>query len=362
MTRWQKAFFTLIDSGLWEKVPNDLSCFPLSDEDWLRIYEESVRQTVQGLSYQGVLLLPEDCQPPHEITWKWMACVNRIEKRNQKVAEVTQLSLQILRDAGTEPILMKGQAIGSLYSHPEWRVSGDIDWFVPASDRWSHLITCLKEKGLLPTIASDGSLFFILKDVEIELHSRLIDVESPGHRRRAKKMIDEDETRLMSVAPDLQVRIPSPRLSLIMLTAHIMKHAFTVGVGLRQFCDFARASHVWFGTYDTEKLMQSLKELGLTKWSELLFTFLLTYLDVSSHELPCPLKVRTSDSERLLRMVMSGGNFGQQTTAWQSAADKDAITWHTIHQFIYHLPMSMRYAPWETLCRIATLTIGHRYR
>lgn len=52
-----RSLFVLLRSGLWEKDPEDLSLFPLSDAGWLNVYRESVRQTVTGLVYRGGLPL-----------------------------------------------------------------------------------------------------------------------------------------------------------------------------------------------------------------------------------------------------------------------------------------------------------------
>ena len=44
-----KALFSLLRAGLWEREPDDLSPFPLTDAQWWNVYRMAVRQTVTGI-------------------------------------------------------------------------------------------------------------------------------------------------------------------------------------------------------------------------------------------------------------------------------------------------------------------------
>lgn len=59
MNKVQKALLVLLKAGLWERKIEDLSCFPLSVDEWKRLYLLSRQQTVTGIVFQGVQYLAE---------------------------------------------------------------------------------------------------------------------------------------------------------------------------------------------------------------------------------------------------------------------------------------------------------------
>lgn len=140
-----------------------------------------------------------------------------------------------------------------------------------------------------------------------------------------------------------------------MLNAHILKHVCTVGIGLRQFCDMARAYHTLFGTYDAEQLTETYRQTGLLKWSGLMHQVLVHVLGLSADEVPTSVPALTSDGRKLIRKVLHWGNFGHYTSAGQ------LTKLHTLRQIIRQLPFSLRYAPIETAYKIKNLVIGQKY-
>lgn len=288
-----------------------------------------------------------------------LAAVDAIERSNGQMAGAVQASHLLLKQEGMEPILMKGMAVGLLYTHPEWRECGDIDWFIPSGQGFKNLPAQLRRQGYAPTAAADGSLSFDMQDVEVELHQQLIDIEAPGCQKVLSKLIEEEGVREIRTDEGMVFSMPSPLLTLVMLNAHLMKHAFTVGVGLRQFCDMARAYHTWHGQYDADRLTYYYRQLGLQRWTDLMHSLLTDYLGLPAHELPYPLRRKEADSRRLMKTILDEGNFGQHTRAWQRAAASPAnIKRHTVRQILRKTPLSMRYAPWEMICKIGGLAIG----
>ena len=61
-----KALFSLLRAGLWEREPDDLSPFPLTDAQWWDVYRMAVLQTVTGIVCRGLHHLPEALLPGGE--------------------------------------------------------------------------------------------------------------------------------------------------------------------------------------------------------------------------------------------------------------------------------------------------------
>ena len=67
------ALFSLLRAGLWEREPDDLSPFPLTDDEWRDVYQMAVRQTVAGIAYRGLHHLPDVLLPGDDLMIRWVA-------------------------------------------------------------------------------------------------------------------------------------------------------------------------------------------------------------------------------------------------------------------------------------------------
>lgn len=77
------ALFSLLRAGLWEREPDDLSPFPLTDDEWRDVYQMAVRQTVAGIAYRGLHHLPDVLLPGDDLMIRWVAQAERIEQKNK---------------------------------------------------------------------------------------------------------------------------------------------------------------------------------------------------------------------------------------------------------------------------------------
>ncbi|MCF0176455.1 MAG: nucleotidyltransferase family protein, partial [Bacteroidales bacterium] len=151
----------------------------------------------------------------------------------------------------------------------------------------------------------------------------------------------------------------TPLLNLLQLNAHLLKHIIGHGVGLRQFCDLARAYHSYNGKYDKAELEEIYDRTGLKRWSKQLHAFLIDYIGVEPQELPssepAPHKACT-----LLEIVLEGGNFGKygsrKAKPARTAIGRKLVTFTA---FFSHLGFSLRYAPKEAFWTPVNLMIGN---
>lgn len=357
VNRCQEAFLLLLRAGLWEAVPTDIQLFPLSDDEWQQVYIESRRQSVQGLLYRGFQLLPESLFPPQQVMVRWLTDVNAIETANRHMLQVVSNSARILSDAGIHPVLQKGLAVAILYEHPELRSCGDIDWYI-ADDEWPLVESLLKTKGVSISQAADNSIFFNCDEVDIELHRRLYDIQDPKKQPLMDALSAPDDFVTTTVAEGLSVTTPNHENTMVLLMAHLMKHAMTVGIGLRQFCDLARAYHVWHGQYDRERLTMLYRQTGMERWTATVHRLLTDYLGLSPEELPGTADTDNRRSRQLMERIHRWGNFGQHTKSWKGGHSKH----YTVGQIIRNLPFSLHYAPREILYKVKGLVKGQRRR
>jgi hypothetical protein len=360
MKKVEIAFFELLRCGLWEREIEDLSLFPLSDSQWLWIYKQAIRQTVQGILYRGFQYLPEELFPPENILLRWVVEIDHVENRNLRTERVIEALYQRFGLYGIRPVLQKGQGIAMMYEHPELRVCGDIDFYFSDKKSFKSIKRVLKENGVEIHTQADGSYEYFWEGIQVEHHCILIDLQNPFtysflHQLENTKTFEETY-----INKEILIKVPEPSLNLLMLDTHIMKHAFILGIGLRQFCDLARAYYIYGlrNKINGEELKKIYKKIGIRKWSSLLHSFLVEYIGLSESYLPYK-EEKIVDSQTLLNLIMKSGNFGQHIPEWKVASQnfisRKLYTFKTMYR---NRKVSFKYAPFETICKFLHLLLG----
>ncbi|MBR5100861.1 MAG: nucleotidyltransferase family protein [Bacteroidales bacterium] len=324
-------FFALLRAGLWEQ---DLRLHSaLAAEDWQVILQTARQQAVLGLVYRGIAHLPEDQMPPADVRLRLLAEIDRIERRGRRMEEAQQELLRRFRDAGLHPLVQKGSEAGKYYPQPLLRECGDIDLYFAGKE-------FDQAKALPPGVrtAPDGAGVFTFRDVTVELHSRYFDLHLPDAK-----------------LPE----VPSVFAELLLLSAHILKHAIGAGVGCKQLCDMAVALDRTDGQYDKELLEKYLKAAGLLCWHRVLCSLLVS--DFGLDPARCLPDFKPCNPAPLRRIVLSGGAFGLFDPTREKAvrSGKVARKLQAAASFLKRLPFSLRVAPRETFATIGELIKGN---
>lgn len=352
-----EALFLLLRAGLWETPPADTSLFPLTPAQWGALYRLACQQTVVGVVFRGMDFLPAGCLPPDALLAQWVAAVDAIERKNQRTYRILDELYALFRRQGLHPVLLKGQGVAHYYAQPLLRVPGDIDLYFASRDEFRAACRCVRELGIAVAPKSDGSVEFRWRGLEVELHSRFLDVYNPLPQRMVKRAERRSGYVNRRLAPLLRTEVfmPTPSLELLLLSAHILKHALGWGIGLRQLCDMARACHRLHGVYEAQRLRRMFRHAGLSRWEGLLHAFLVDQLGLPPDELPYGGRARSS--RPLLGVVLRGGNFGLY-----APGRGDAASWRgkllTSASFVRNAGFSLRYAPLEAFWVFTDLLRG----
>ncbi len=174
-----KALFSLLRAGLWEREPDDLSPFPLTDAQWWDVYRMAVRQTVTGIVCRGLHHLPEALLPGDALMIRWVAETDRIERKNRRMDAVVCLLTQRMGRNGLHPVLLKGQGVAAFYEHPLTRECGDIDLCFLSEEEEREAAELMRRAGCRTEKQPDGSNCYSWQGVEVEHHTRLFDLHNP---------------------------------------------------------------------------------------------------------------------------------------------------------------------------------------
>ena len=387
LTQEQKAFFYLVKAGMYgETDPKMESVFPLSERGWEAVLLLARQQTVVGLVYRGLDVLPEEWLPSMRVMAVFMACADRIEKANAKMNKTIVKLWRHFQEKGITAVLQKGQGLAQMYHDPALRECGDIDIYFPDN-----------EENPLEGIADancekrpDGSVFYTIDGIVVEQHNHLLDIASPLRQRFIKKLIADKGFEKVRVGGEegVDVLVPAPEVNLLLISSHILKHVLGVGIGLRQICDYAIACRYYANRVDSAEMQSIYRKTGIAKWGDCLDRFLdsarndneVCHLDsVLNDKEDCHLDSARNDNEDchldrakrversknsniLLDIILKGGNFGGFTEGRKNAAkSRVSRKLHTLRSFCGNIRLAFRFAPGEWFWTMAQL-IGGQFR
>jgi hypothetical protein len=230
----KNLFLELLRASLGS--PQALSRKP-SGSEWEDLYSEARRQSVIGLCLQAIQQdggkWGEENGLPIDLKLKWIGKAEKIADENKKLnQQCRQLSEKLTR-SGYWNCILKGQGIATLYPHPEWRQSGDIDIWIPGSRRkiveMTRRVSQRKEE-----VMYHHTNFRVFPDTEVEVHFKPSWMFNPITNRRLQKWFKSQ----VGLSEGKDFPIPTIDFNLIFILLHICRHVFDGGVGWRQVIDY----------------------------------------------------------------------------------------------------------------------------
>lgn len=354
----RRALLTLLRAGLWGQAPDNSLSLSLSANEWTGVYRLAGEHTVTALAFQGLSLLPADKLPPQPLLMRWTAETDAVERRNRQMNGVLGQLYADFHARGLKPVLQKGQGIARYYNDPLTRVCGDIDLYFPDAEAWDKALALLREQGIRPERQADKSLAYVYHGITVEHHKQLFDLYNPFVQDLIRKLESRKGFRSISLPsnPDIRIAVPSPFLDLLLQYLHILKHAVSRGIGLRQLCDMARTCYTWHGETDPAEIKETCDRLGIGKWCPLLHTFLTEELGLPPTCLPYHETAPTASP--LSDIVWRGGNFGQYTRSGRIKTNAFRRKRDTVRSFRRNMLFAARYAPKETFWYFMQLLKG----
>ena len=295
-----EAFYQLLrlSLGLVQEFPVD------TDADmWRWLYQTSVRQSLTGVCYQGICLLPDEKKPPMEIAMQWVSVAEGIRGMNELQYQEAARLTQEFAEKGRKTAILKGQANARLYPDKRNRQTGDIDiWVEGGKD---------SVLALLPNHLKASYHHVHLPQNEqgivVEVHFRPSSGNfNPFTNRRLQRWLEQEIQNTTAVEEGFNV--PSVRFALMMQLAHIQRHFLAGGICLRHVVDY-----YWLLREATdEDLFQVgrlLRRFGLSHIAGALMWVIGEVLRLETVKMIVePDKFR---GEWMLQEVMAGGNFGR---------------------------------------------------
>lgn len=323
MESHEKLFFEILQNGLWGKP---IEAVPTRN-DMLHVVKLALSQTVLGIV--GNVIITDKTLSSYLIE-RELAYLRKLVMSVVSVSYTWNCSVRNIfmkmHDNGVEPILLKGQGIAQYYPNPDFRQCGDIDLYVGKQyfEKACEVVKALATENDMATVKHTKKHFHIyLGKVPVELHL-YSDVYYP---KRLDRIYQEISDAGISVAPievelaGYPVKTPSVNFNVFYIFNHLWHHFIADGVGLRQICDLCVLLHRFHGQIDYNYLRNVLERMGLMKQWKIFGSIAVDKLGLPVEEYPFYDKKYSRLKEKVFRLVMLEGNFGQQNLKDQKRPD-----------------------------------------
>uniref|UniRef100_UPI0040293F5B hypothetical protein n=1 Tax=Candidatus Cryptobacteroides bacterium TaxID=3085639 RepID=UPI0040293F5B len=144
----QKAFFALLQAGLWEDDSvSDFKTQVSSGVDWSEVQRLTEEQSVVGLVASGIDVYKAnvpDLKIAKADALQFIGQTIQLEQRNQAMNYFIGVLTDKIKEADIGAVLMKGHGVAQCYERPLWRVAGV--WGCGSADGCGEL---RKSKGFL---------------------------------------------------------------------------------------------------------------------------------------------------------------------------------------------------------------------
>lgn len=227
-----------------------------------------------------------------------------------------QKIVQELRSEGIDPYVLKGQGIAQYYPNPDLRQCGDIDLYVGQKD---YERTC-EIVGAMAAAEDHEYDEEILKhfhtrigNVPVEIH-RYTDVYYQKRLNRIYQEISDEGLCAEPVMVDIagfKIMTPPVDFNVFYIFNHLWHHFIADGVGLRQICDWAMLLHKYHRQINLDHLQGMLEKMGLMKQWKVFGNIAVDVVGLPKDEFPFYDTSYVKLTEKVYRLVMLEGNFGQ---------------------------------------------------
>ncbi len=282
----------------------------LTREEWYEVFDLAKRQAVAGVVFLAIEKLPTQCRPPRELLLQWWAMTEQIKQRSLHLQQVA-LKVEKRFDAdGFRSTILKGVGMAALYPQPLYRTPGDIDIWLDA--KRDDIVAYVRKHKEKPFVIYHHVDFVEVDGVSIEVHFTPSYFSDFRTNNRFQRYVEE-QRELQMVHTTLldgvgEVHTPTLAFNRVYILAHIYRHLFDEGVGLRQLLDYYYVLRQGFTEEERQETVATLSELKMTRFAAAVMWVLQEvfgleeqYMLVSPNE---------EEGRFLLDEIMMAGNFG----------------------------------------------------
>lgn len=298
--------------------------------DWKEILDEAMKQSLMGVAFVGFKIWSASeyvknsgATIEKRLLTQWAGICEKIREDNLLLNKRTAQVCKNFAKDGFRTSVMKGQGNALLYGEKLslMRSPGDIDvWVEGGFEKVNDYV-----QKIAPTthVSEKDIIFNVFSDTEVEVHYRPYIMRDPFRNRRLQKFFASqaeacftNKVPLMTINKDhektfVDAIVTTNSFNLVHQLAHIHRHLFAVGMGLRHVMDYYfQLVHAEKALSREEKdeVIRVVKSIGLERLACALIWILDVHFGLPNN---CQLwEPNKDDGDLLLEDILKTGNFG----------------------------------------------------
>jgi len=263
-----------------------------SSAEWEKILELSAKQSVVGIAFSGVEILPKEQMPSLDIIMEWAAVTHCIENENRKLNALCVKVCQIFHQEGINACILKGQGIATHYPLPLRRMSGDIDvWMEGDRERVMSYVKRNFRQTEGEGLGHHIAVTLHKGTVDMEVHWQPLEMYCPRNDHRVGQWVRTLEPHQWSHSTSLpegigDINVPTSQFNTVFILLHLFHHWAFEGCGMKQILDyyFLLQSPSFAPSTDSLKLIH---DIGLDRFLSAMM-WIMQELGMSDAHLLCP--------------------------------------------------------------------------
>lgn len=349
----ERNFMRLLRSGTFGDRE---SIEPMSEWKWKRLYQLSLMHGVTALVGDGIRSREGEFFMNISDKQKsvWTKAVSETESNNAFLNEKVASLIDILNREQLRPVLMKGQALASLYPNPLHRTGGDCDIYFPyeaqgkKADKWARI------NGKDISSSDKYVLQYTWEGMKVENHHRMQKLTNIMLNNKLQSIINAEIRCCDSTYLDIggtKIETLPPTLNLLIIIIRIARYILSDGISLKQVIDLGVMLRTIGAHVDFVKLQQWISSLKLGDMAHLEGSLLTQLFGFSESEIPFMNSKRKENITGITNEIFNIQSshtedwyFTQGKSIFVRTSNSSALFWHINHSRKY-----FRYYPSETV-------------
>ncbi len=229
---------------------------------WEQVYHMAKRHCVEQLAFHGARERVAQEDPQIFQAWE-RQCMHTLALSLTQEMEQQAIAARF-REAGIPLVSLKGTQLAELYPQRSFRQMADLDYLIPPADR-QRGASLMAELGYQDSPEEDQDDFHAVYHkppyMTVELHPWLVPPWDPA----AQYLGAVWDHTVPDSAGNLRL---SREFSYLFLVAHMAKHFFMIGCGIRPVLDIYLARTAWEGDVDWARVEKGLEQMGLRAFAQ----------------------------------------------------------------------------------------------
>lgn len=303
-----KKFFELIQIAIGNKAGFDKAP---TEKEWGGLFDLACMQSLVSVALEGINKL-KTANPNLNIDinllLEWIGIQQQTIAENKNQNQRTKELCEIIKNAGFQCCVLKGQGTALYYEHPEYRQCGDIDIWVKG-DR-DEILNFARKKGYhVGHIDIKHSDIDFFEDVPVEVHFLPSWMYSPSTNKKLQSFFEvQSERQFGNYDEEAGFTHTTVEFDLVFSIVHIYRHIFSEGIGFRQLMDYYYIL-INSSVEQRKQAFEVLESLKMAKFVGGIMWILSECFGIKEEYILYAVNER--HGKYLLSEILTAGNFGQ---------------------------------------------------